>query len=215
MDSASSRVARGSSAYLQDCLNKQAAVAMALYGQRQDLERIQKRASQLAPRDTLTYGHIEQITDLKLWAGQQFWQWPTRTEFNERLRDYPVRDLWNVKGREKEVIGQLLNLFRHIEPVSVVLRFLHPKHFGILSPPVEKLLELRASSSPTEKYLNYISDLRDIRDYCNRMKYCEFSTAAEVDMAIWTLQEVMEASRADSTWLDQVVPEHRQWCREL
>ena len=135
MDSASSNVAQGSSAYLQDCLNKQAAVAMALYGQRQDLQRIQKRASRLAPRDTLTYGHIEQITDLKLWAGQQFWQWPTRTEFNKRLRDYPVADLWNVKGREKEVIGQLLNLFRHIEPVSVVLRFLHPKHvfvYGVI-----------------------------------------------------------------------------------
>ena len=39
------------------------------------------------------------------------------------------------------MVDRLLGIFRHIEPVSVVVRSVHPRNFGILSPPVEKLLE--------------------------------------------------------------------------
>ena len=184
---------------------------MALYGQPQELREIEKLASGIRSSRTLTYENIRQITDVKLWGAEQFWQWPTREEFEARLRQYPIDDLWHVKKKERAIVHQLLNIFRHIEPVSVLMRFLYPDHFGILSPPVEKLLEVSPSSSPLEKYLGYVKDLREIKDYCRAKDYCDFSSVAQVDMAIWTLQEVMDASRSGSDWVDEVVPEHKEW----
>ena len=98
----------------------------------------------------------------------------------------------------------MLRVFRHIEPVSVVMRFLAPGRFGILSPPVEKLLEVSPSSSPTEKYLSYVDDLQLIKDKR------KFKRVADVDMAIWTLQQVIDHPDR----LNKVAPEGERWRKE-
>ena len=83
------------------------------------------------------------------------------------------------------------------------MRFLAPDRFGILSPPVEKLLEVSPSSSPTEKYLRYIEDLQRIGHEHSLKR------VADVDMAIWTLQQVMDHSDR----LSKVAPEGEEWRR--
>ena len=86
-----------------------------------------------------------------------------------------------------------------------MLRFIDPKNFGILSPPVEKLLELGASHNPLGKYLKYVKDLQYLRDHR------DFRSAAEVDMALWVVREAIQSVESRSHRLQDAVPEHREW----
>ena len=195
--------------YLQECLERQGVVAEELFRGPQNLRGIEEEVSKIESR-SLIYDHIEPIKKAEPWGGQQFWQWPSREQFDERRGPLPIA-LWDIRSRTKEdnknrekertTVEELLNAFRHIEPVSVVMRFLAPDRFGILSPPVEKLLEVSPSSSPTEKYLSYVEDLRVIREKRN------FKRVADVDMAIWTLQQVMDHPDR----LNRVAPEGEGW----
>ena len=85
------------------------------------------------------------------------------------------------------------------------MRFADPRNFGILSPPVEKLLGIGPTHNPREKYLKYVKALRAPRDGRG------FESAAEVDMALWVMGEVIDAARSRSHWLQHTVPEHEQW----
>ncbi|MCY4498414.1 MAG: hypothetical protein OXC14_14135 [Rhodospirillaceae bacterium] len=181
----------------------------ALYGRRQDLQEIQRRSADIIKTGRLTYDDIETITHAESWRGGTFWQWPTSEEFNERCANRPLDGLSILPRRRAAIIDQLLYVFRHIEPVSVVLRFVDPGNFGILSPPVEKLLEIGPSHKPREKYLRYIRDLQDLRDRRG------FKTAAEVDMALWVVREAIETVQSRTDRLRDTVPEHRSWAESF
>lgn len=188
--------------YLGECLNRQREVAKALFNQDQDLRKTEELATDIRLSSNLTYENVRKITDTGLWSGRGFWQWPNAEEFNDRVEQHPVGDLsTELREREEHVVDQLLVIFRHIEPVSVVMRFVRPDDYGILSYPVEKILEVSPSPQPRRKYLQYVEDLRLVQ------KGRGFDRAADVDMALWTLQEVMNASQAENDWLEQVVPE--------
>ena len=188
--------------YLHECLLRQGVVAEELFRGPQNLRGIEEEVSAITSR-SLIYDHIAPIIKVEPWGGEQFWQWPSRKEFNERRGLTPIAlgDTDDNREKEKITIEELLRVFRHIEPVSVVMRFLAPDRFGILSPPVEKLLEVSPSSSPPEKYLSYVEDLRVIK---NKRK---FERVADVDMAIWTLQQVMDHPDR----LNKVVAEGEGW----
>lgn len=73
----------------------------------------------------------------------------------------------------------------------MVLRFVVPKHYGILSSPVEHALGIQPAAESIDRYLNYVKDLRLIRDARG------FDTAAQVDQALWTLQLGVLGGRLD------------------
>ena len=191
--------------YLHECLDRHADVTRALYGTRQDLPEVERLADGIGASGRLTYDDVETITHAGLWGGGAFWQWPTRAEFDARCEDRAVEGLFVLPKRENAIVERLLGIFRHIEPVSVVLRFVAPKHYGILSPPVEKLLEMGPAHKPREKYRKYVKALRTLRDERG------FATAAKVDMALWVMREVIDAEHAGSDWLADTVPEHGRW----
>ena len=173
--------------YLHECLQRHGEVTRALYGTTQNLQAIERLSARIIDAGHFTYDDVQDITDAGLWRGGMFWQWPTREEINERSQIAPVDDLWNHPRRQNAIVDQLLRIFRHIEPVSVLLRFIDPANFGILSPPVEKVLEIGPAHRPRQKYLKYVKDLRSLREER------EFATAAEVDMALWVMHEVIAA----------------------
>ena len=198
------------SSYLRECLKKQREVAKALFNQDQDLRNIEDLAADIRLGSNLTYENVRMITAVGLWSGRGFWQWPNADEFNDRLEQHPVGDLsTELPEREEHIVDQLLGVFRHIEQVSVVMRFIKPDDYGILSHPVEKILEVSPSPQPRAKYLQYVEDLRLIK------RERGFDRVADVDLALWTLQEVMNVSQSDSDWLEQVVPEHKEWRNEF
>ena len=90
------------------------------------------------------------------------------------LRHRPLED--------ERLIKVLYGAFRQIEPVSVVMRFVCPKRFGIMSSPVATLVGVRPSRRATATYEAYVKSLREIGDSHG------LERAADVEMALWALQ---------------------------
>jgi hypothetical protein len=89
---------------------------------------------------------------------------------------------------KKEAIRLLYESLKHIEVVSVVLRFLCPEQFGIISPPVVAILNLvpKVGEEHGDHYLRYIGQLLDMVAY-----YKVLPRAADVDMALWTATHLL------------------------
>ena len=167
--------------YLHICRDLHAQVTEIRYGRAQNLTGIEKAAARIRSNRRLTYDDIEKIRDRQIWNADVFGYWPSRTEVESILKSAEW-DFWNLPKRENKAISSLLLVFRQIELVSVILRFVIPKHYGIMSPPVEKVLGLGPFRRHPERYRVYLKNLREIRD--NR----GFDTTADVDMALWALQ---------------------------
>lgn len=167
--------------YLHRCRDLHARVTEIRYGRTQNLAGIEEAAAGIRSSRRLTYDDIEGIRDGRIWNADTFGYWPPRDEI-ESILESQEWDFWNLPRKEDEAISGLLRVFRQIEPVSVVLRFIVPKHYGIMSPPVEKVLGPGPFRRHPERYRIYLNNLRKIRDDRG------FDTVAEVDMALWTLQ---------------------------
>ena len=128
--------------------------------------------------------HFKETSD---WWFNKFWILPSVDNLSpeEQKKTFSFHQLskGNEGGpNEGKAIKALLSAFRHIELVSIILRFILPESFGILSPPVQHVLALSSRRDHVETYLNYLDNLRFIRD-----KY-EFESAAKADMALWVLE---------------------------
>ena len=167
--------------YLHTCRALHARVTRVRYGREQNLERIEDEVAGIRSSRQLTCDDIERIRDSEVWDADAFGYWPPRSEI-ESILESTEWDFWNLPRKESEAIPNLLRVFRQIEPVSVILRFIVPEHYGILSPPVEKILGIGPFRRHPERYQAYSCSLRKIREVRG------FETAADVDMALWTLQ---------------------------
>jgi hypothetical protein len=89
---------------------------------------------------------------------------------------------------KKEAIKRLYEPLRHIEVVSVILRFLCPEQFGIISPPVVAILNLvpKRGEEHVDHYLRYAAQLLDMATH-----YKVLSRAADVDMALWSAAHLL------------------------
>lgn len=167
--------------YLQRCLALHGELTKSHYKRRQDLASVEKAAESIRSSRTFKYEDIEAIKNSEFWDGSKFWHWPSKADIESKLNEEGW-DFWNIPKNEVPLLERLVALFRFIEPVSVILRFVAPKDYGIFSAPVAKVLEVRHGASLVETYRNYLVDLRQLRDKRG------FKSAAEVDMALWVLQ---------------------------
>ena len=101
---------------------------------RQDVGEIERRLEGVKSNKRLRYEDLEQIVNPDVWDAEDFGYWPPRRELEQSLESR-TWDFWNQPKNEEDLIQGLLEVFHQIELVSVVLRFIVPKHFGIMSPP--------------------------------------------------------------------------------
>jgi hypothetical protein len=107
----------------------------------------------------------------------QYWYVPSQAgplRFSFEFGDLDDRN-------ERQAIRELLEEIKHIELVSIILRFIRSDQYGILSPPVERVLNVGWGSDAVETYVNYLRDLRAIR------REVGFPKVADADMALWVL----------------------------
>jgi hypothetical protein len=111
-----------------------------------------------------------------VWTYRDWWD-----QYSEQVLQ-PIQLPPDVQSREgkQEAIELLYEKIRHIEIVSVVLRFLRPKEFGIISPPVEHLLNLPPAENHTEHYMGYLDILKEFVE-----RDPVLDRVADVDMALW------------------------------
>lgn len=167
--------------YLQKCCDLHNELREISFGRRQDLGDIERAVAHVRSSRQLTYDDIEKIRDSRVWDADLFGYWPSRAEI-ESILDPAKWDFWNLPKREDQAIAALIDVFRQIEPASVVLRFIVPDHYGILSPPVETILGLGPYPSHQDRYKAYLQNLRALQHDRG------LASAATADMALWVLQ---------------------------
>ena len=178
----------GSTDYLYYCLASCGQLMECLYGygyglgRMPDLLKIEREIDGVLSHRQLTYDDVEAIRNSRIWNADMFGYWPPRSEVEPVLESKELR-FPALPEDEDKAIKELLAVFRQIALVSVILRFAVPEHYGIMSPPVERLLGIGPFRRRSEKYRAYLKSLREIRD--NKK---DFTRAADVDMALWVLQ---------------------------
>jgi len=186
--------------YLHVCAERHAELTSKLSGTVQDSEAVEKAVAGVRSRGALTYETVRTIIEsTNFSAGRQFWTWPPKEEMEAGLAGETF-DLWHLPKNETAILKRLRAVFRNFEAVSVILRFVVPKEYGILSSPVEHVLGIQPAAASIDRYLNYVHDLREIRDQRG------FAHAAQVDQALYTLQLGVLGGRLDD--IDKLKKEH-------
>ena len=168
--------------YLEICLGAFGDVSKAKYGVPFDLPAIERTVASLRSKKSLTYQDLRYFEAKDHWWFERFWVFPPEHKVTPALAKKSF-DFWHLPKNETELIPELLDVFKSIELVSIILRFVRPEAYGILSPPVERVLDVRRGSDAIETYLNYLANLREITSQCG------FTRTADADMALWVLHE--------------------------
>ncbi len=169
--------------YLQQCLSEFSAVCKLKYNFEFDLASVEAKVRHLRGREPLTYADLRYFESPEHWWFQRFWVFPPRERVEPAL-EKETFDFWNLPKRDEErTIRRLLYIFKSIELVSIILRFIRPEHYGIYSSPVQHMLNIRHGRDLVETYLSYISNMREIGSHHG------LARVADVDMALWVLHE--------------------------
>ena len=143
---------------------------------RQELSRVEDLLCEERQSREITAETLRKIEGAEHWA-YPIW-WPSfGKNFGNPIKLPP--HLADVQAR-KLAVEALYERLRHIEVVSVILRFTFPEDFGIISPPVSHILILPPSKDHVSYYLHYLDILRLLRDHSGLPRI------ADVDMALWT-----------------------------
>jgi hypothetical protein len=155
-----------------------------MFGWGYDMAEIEKKVSHVREDDCLDRNDIAMIIDASEWDYKKFW--PDLTTAVDL--DKPSRGIFKLGWEEKKkAISELYKRFLHIEVVSVILRFVDPQNYAILSPPVEKFFSLQPKEDHVEYYISYLNLLN------KTLKHFQLpNRLADVDMALWSLSFIMK-----------------------
>lgn len=142
--------------YLLRCLRQFEEVSQSKYGKPFNLKAIENEVRGLREsRRKLRVSDLNSFQKEEHWWFKRYWVLPSSVDVASHLEDKTFNFHQLSRGnegtpREHPVINELLSAFRSIELVSIILRFIRPDSFGILSPPVERVLDVRRGSNAVE-----------------------------------------------------------------
>ena len=169
--------------YLRRCLQEFPEICRLKYGVVFDLASVEEKVKHLRRRTPLTYADLRYFESPEHWWFQRFWVFPPREQIEPALQK-EMFDFWNLPdSHEAETIRRLLHIFKSIELVSIILRFIRPEHYSIYSSPIQHMLDMRHGRDLVETYMAYLDNLREIK------KHHRFDRVADLDMALWVLHE--------------------------
>jgi hypothetical protein len=135
--------------YLHDCLKEFPGICCKKYGVPFNLAAVEKKAKQLCRKVQLTYTDLSYFESPEHWWFKRFWIFPPESRIESELKGVTF-DFWNLSPEnEAEVVRQLLYIFKSIELVSIILRFVRPDNYAIFSSPTRHLLEIRTGCPPS------------------------------------------------------------------
>jgi len=141
---------------------------------------VEREVAEIYANSLITVQVLQKIEG-ESWSYKSWW--PTlSTNLPEPLAFQ--EDITSPQGRDN-LVAELQKRLLHIEVVSVILRFLYPQHFGIMSPPGTNLLALPTSSDHVKCYTDYISLLEKLADYYGENRI------ADVDMGLWAAAHLL------------------------
>ena len=118
-------------------------------GRDQDLASVEREVkSHLVGRE-VTSAVVRTIEESTKWTFDTWWKVSSAS-----FRPVTLPDDCTDSGQRRKAICDLYEELRHIELVSIVLRFVEPVHFGMMSPPVTSLLNLPPGESNEDSYIH-------------------------------------------------------------
>ncbi len=164
--------------WIEECRVLFQVAAKKYAGRNQNLAKVEEELEQGKYLWKVGRRELEIIESSDAW-GYPDW-WPRLSRQIETPIPLP-KDIYSAKGR-LTAVESLHKAIKNIEIVSVVLRFMCPDGFGIMSPPVTSFLCLFPSSNEIEQYLHYLRVLGDFRrHYASEA----LKRVADIDMALW------------------------------
>jgi len=123
-----------------------------MFGWEYNMDEIEKKLSNVKENDRLDSNDLLRICDSKEWDYKKFW--PDLVGTIDL--DQPIKGIFKLgwEGRKK-AISKLYKRFLNIEVVSVILRFVDPQNYAIISPPVENFFSLQPKNNHIEYYLGF------------------------------------------------------------
>jgi len=163
--------------YLWDCLDN------SRFSKKQELTSVENEIKKLGGKDKrLSLEMIKVILGegQTKWEFREIWYFPGYEKIKEALGKLEGNITFVLSERKwKETAKRLLSIMNWIESVSVVLRFVKPESFGIISPPVEYVLWIQRKLQPMDTYEAYLNNLEEIK------KESGLPRIADVDHALW------------------------------
>lgn len=162
-----------------------------VYGNHVDYLKLEKLLGVLKDGGSLKYEHLNFISDRELWPSFSEWyQWLAKKHINDKLiktkdlftdlKDYQNKGDKNQEIIDRKIFNCLFPIFKNIELISIILRFIDPENFGIFSPPVAYYIDSPRGINYEEEYINYLKKIREYRE-----KF-QLEKVAYVDMYIWS-----------------------------
>src|SRR5712692_5568669 len=179
--------------YLHKCHNAFRELTEKKYGTPLDFAQVEASVAQLRGQKSLTYDDLRIFESPDQVWFQRYWVLPPEHHVTQALKRRSF-DFRSLPKEEEALIPSLVEVFKSIELVSIILRFVKPENYGIISPPVERILDVRRGSDAVKTYLNYVQDLREVAG-----KY-HFKRAADTDMALWVLHERFSSEPDNAIW---------------
>ena len=192
--------------YLHDCFGAFKEVTSKKYGIAYDYAAIEADVAELRNRRPLTYNDLRYFESPRNWEFRRWWDFPPEHHVTPELKRREF-NFWRLPKQEQRLVKSLLEVFKSIEIVSIILRFVRPEHYGIISHPVERILDVRRGGDAVENYFNYIGDLRKVAEHYH------FERVADADIALWVLHERCFGSGLDQATRKEYVND--SFIREL
>ena len=165
--------------YLHSCLDLFPEVTMRRYGKTQRLDEVERHVAGMLKDGRDLWEIIRDIHNNGEFDADMFGFLPDQIEKELKKTTWHLQ--WKTLS-EKDLVQQLHGVFRQIEPVSMVLRFIDPIRYGIISSPVATILGVRPQRKATDTYETYLNSLRDVG------RERGFGRTADVEMGLWALQ---------------------------
>jgi len=155
-----------------------------MFGWEYNMAEIENKLSHVKENDCLDRNDLLRIRDAREWDYKKYW--PDLAMATNLAK--PISGIFKLGWEgKKKTISELYKRFLHIEVVSVILRFVDPQYFAIISPPVEKFFSLQPKEDHVEDYISYLNLLN------KTLKHFQLpSRLADVDMALWCLSFIMK-----------------------
>ena len=166
--------------YLQECLQLHGDVAVRRYGKTQRLGELEDDVRAMLECGRELWDVIRAIHAHDAFPADMFGFLPEE-QIGAQLRAGGWHRQWRELPRHQLLDG-LYRAFRQIEPVSMILRFVDPTRYGIMSGPVAAVLGVRPRRKATATYIAYLNALGEVAEKRG------FARVADVEMALWALQ---------------------------
>lgn len=155
-------------------------VAERRYGKAQRLDELERHVATMLVNGNELWDVIRAIHSHEAFRADMFGYLP-KEKVAAQLKGEGWHRQWQTLGGRR-LVKRLLKVLWQIEPVSMILRFICPTAYGIMSAPVAAILGVRPRRWPTDTYDAYLKALREVAEQHS------FTRIADVEMALWALQ---------------------------